>query len=223
MRVFDLLGATRVEEDNSAAVTMSMQAGATKRSRFYHIDLWWMKEEIDLKELAVVKVDTNENTADLFTKQLPVKKFVYLRDKIMGDANAQSHFTTTTITVGKVNVAHFQEKWELGMSEKRNLEEDGSTQTAKKPKTAEPPRSKAATLRPETATWRPEAETPVSKAATLPRQCGMTKGRRVICRRGQGLISCFSRMRLIPLGRTAVAWNPRIMRLRQTGAKQHGG
>ena len=118
MRVFDLLGATRVEEDNSAAVTMSMVAGATKRSRFYHIDLWWMKEQIDLKELEVVKVDTSENVADPFTKQLPVKKFTYLRNKIMGDANDQQHFTPTT-TVGKANVADLQESQERGVSKKR--------------------------------------------------------------------------------------------------------
>ena len=140
MRVFDLLGATRVEEDNSAAVTMSMVAGATKRSRFYHIDLWWMKEQIDLKELEVVKVDTSENVADLFTKQLPVKKFTYLRNKIMGDANDQQHFTPTT-TVGKVNVAHLQESQVRGMSKKRSgtCEDFNATSggSAKRPKPME--------------------------------------------------------------------------------------
>ena len=99
-----------------------------------------MKEQIDLKELEVVKVDTSENVADLFTKQLPVKKFTYLRNKIMGDANDQQHFTPTT-TVGKVNVAHLQESQERGVSKKRsgtgedfNATSGGS---AKRPKSVE--------------------------------------------------------------------------------------
>ena len=104
MEIFSLAGPTVVDEDNSAAITLSAKYGPTKGSRHFAIAWHLFKDRIDFGELTIRKVNTLDNTADLFTKQLAQGQFVKLRDIIMGDELAQKHFSRTKIeTKGSVH------------------------------------------------------------------------------------------------------------------------
>ena len=82
---------TPVQEDNTAAIALSGQ-GPTKRSRHYDISFYRFKEQVELKEMILHYVNTNENPADFFTKALGLRKFLYFRNMIMGGALLQDHF-----------------------------------------------------------------------------------------------------------------------------------
>ena len=58
----------------------------TPRSKFYHIHIEtiWSREQIVLRGIKIVKVDTHEQLGDIFTKDLSKVVFEYLRLKLCG-------------------------------------------------------------------------------------------------------------------------------------------
>ena len=80
-------------EDNTASSTMASDLGTPhKRSKHFGIEWAYFKECVELKELTVVYVSTEEQPADMLTKPLTSKKFVYFRDMVMGDDKLQTYF-----------------------------------------------------------------------------------------------------------------------------------
>jgi hypothetical protein len=74
-----------IHEDNAGALvpaeTLSPQF--TPRSKHYAIKTIWFQEQIVLKGIRLVKIDT-EQLGDMFTKGLPRATFEYLRKKLVG-------------------------------------------------------------------------------------------------------------------------------------------
>src|SRR4051794_34237753 len=66
--------------------------GPHKRSKHFGIEWAYFKECVELGELTVVHVSTEEQPADMLTKSLAAKKFLYFRDIVMGDEKLQSYF-----------------------------------------------------------------------------------------------------------------------------------
>ncbi|KAL7537654.1 hypothetical protein ACHAXR_010266 [Thalassiosira sp. AJA248-18] len=55
------------------------------RSKFFHLETIWFREEIARRGINLVKVDTKEQLGDIFTKGLTqVTLFEYLRKKLLG-------------------------------------------------------------------------------------------------------------------------------------------
>ena len=71
-----------VFEDNTASITMASDLGTPhKRSKHFGIEWAYFKECVELAELTVVHVSTEEQPA-----------FTYFRDKVMGGEKLQCHF-----------------------------------------------------------------------------------------------------------------------------------
>lgn len=90
---------TIVFEDNTAAITMSSDPGTPhKRSKHFGIEWAFFKESVTLGEVSPSYVSTDEQAADMLTKPLPPKKFVYFRDMVMGGNDLQQHFVEKKTT-----------------------------------------------------------------------------------------------------------------------------
>ena len=76
---------TSVCEDNATAISWSEGAvGGSDRAK--HIDLrqHYVHDAVSQGVLKLVKVPSEENLADLFTKPLPKDRFLVLRKRLMG-------------------------------------------------------------------------------------------------------------------------------------------
>ena len=72
---------------------MSTKQGVPhKRSKHFGIEWAMFKEAVDFGEVYPTYISTDEQPADMLTKPLPAKKFIYFRDIIMGPAALQRHF-----------------------------------------------------------------------------------------------------------------------------------
>ena len=77
--------ATPVYEDNATAISWSEGAvGGSDRAK--HVDLreHYVHDAVAQGVLKLVKVPSEDNLADLFTKPLPKDRFLVLRKKLMG-------------------------------------------------------------------------------------------------------------------------------------------
>ena len=76
---------TTVWEDNAGALALAnLDPGQhTARSKFYDVKVHWFRSKLK-PDIAVEKVDTKDQIADLFTKPLSKDIFEYLRKKMMG-------------------------------------------------------------------------------------------------------------------------------------------
>jgi hypothetical protein len=85
-RLATIKAKTVIHEDNNGALTLAnMEPGRnTPTSKFFHIKYHWFREQMKPNEIRVVKVDTQEQLADIFTKGLRLATFEPLRLKIMG-------------------------------------------------------------------------------------------------------------------------------------------
>ena len=89
----DLKGPTTVYEDNTASIALSTNPGVPhKRSKHFGLEWAIFKEAVALGEVAPVYVSTEDQPADMMTKALPAKKFVYFRDRVMSCDILQKHF-----------------------------------------------------------------------------------------------------------------------------------
>ena len=75
-----------IHEDNAAALILgnTLPPGYTPRSKFFHLETIWFREEIAKRGIKLVKVDTKEQLGDMFTKGLVQVTFEHLRKKLMG-------------------------------------------------------------------------------------------------------------------------------------------
>ena len=79
---------TTVWEDNNGALTLAnLDPGQhTPRSKFHDCKVHWFRshQKDGTDRIAVKKVDTKDQLADMMTKPLPAKTFEHLRKKLMG-------------------------------------------------------------------------------------------------------------------------------------------
>jgi len=92
LRYFPVVPPTIVYQDNTAAIALSTGAPKHKRSKHFGIEFDMFKEYVQLGEMTIVHMQTDDLTADLLTKPLAVEKFEKFRGEMMGDLKIQSHF-----------------------------------------------------------------------------------------------------------------------------------
>jgi hypothetical protein len=94
LALFEVDSPTIVFEDNQSAITMSNDLGIPhKRSKHFGIEFAFFKQSVEMGEISPVFVTTEEQLADMLTKPLIPKKFIYFRDSMMGDKTMQDHFS----------------------------------------------------------------------------------------------------------------------------------
>lgn len=74
-----------IHEDNAGALVLAetIPPQFTPRSKYYAIKTVWFREEINKRGIKLLKIDTEEQLGDIFTKGLPRATFEYLREKMM--------------------------------------------------------------------------------------------------------------------------------------------
>ena len=77
------LGTTEVLEDNKSAVDLLANGGKQKNSRHYGMEFYALRGYVNRNEIRIVKVPTESNPADFFTKVLPGPKFHEYKASIM--------------------------------------------------------------------------------------------------------------------------------------------
>lgn len=93
--LFKTDGPTIVYEDNSASISLSKIPGNHhKKSKHFGLEWSMFKESVEFGEIEPVFVKTDEQAADMLTKPLSARKFVYFRDLVMGEERLQLHFST---------------------------------------------------------------------------------------------------------------------------------
>ena len=101
--IYHLAEPTLIFEDNTAAITMAVTQGTPhKRSKHFDVEWHYFKEAVEHGEAKLQHVSTQEQAADMLTKALPQKQFIFLRDKIMGAAALQAHFDASAIAIRAV-------------------------------------------------------------------------------------------------------------------------
>jgi hypothetical protein len=76
----------KIHEDNSGALTLSNlePRRMTPRSKHYAVKYHWFREHIGPRNIKIIKIPTESQLGDLFTKGLCRVKFERLRKKLMG-------------------------------------------------------------------------------------------------------------------------------------------
>jgi hypothetical protein len=76
----------KIHEDNVGALTLAglEPRRMTPRSKHYAIKYHWFREQIVARKIKLVKIATEDQLGDLFTKGLPHKTFSHLRSLLMG-------------------------------------------------------------------------------------------------------------------------------------------
>ena len=76
---------TKVFEDNAAALALAEKPGVSSRTKFIHVKHWFFKEHIgEGSGVVPLKIATEDQLADVFTKGVVEELFVTLRNKLMG-------------------------------------------------------------------------------------------------------------------------------------------
>jgi hypothetical protein len=75
-----------VWEDNTGALTLAnLEPGRmTPRSKHYAVKYHWFREHLKPNNIEVLRIDTSEQRADMFTKALRTDKFELNRKQLMG-------------------------------------------------------------------------------------------------------------------------------------------
>ena len=68
--------------DNSAAITFAHETGIMKGTRHFPIKYHYVREQVDIGEIELLKVHTDDNLADQLTKALPGTKLYKLAEGI---------------------------------------------------------------------------------------------------------------------------------------------
>lgn len=81
LKVFQikLSESVKVYEDNASAINIAKFGNFTKNSKHIEIHYHYVHESVKEKEVEIVKVDSNDNVADIFTKALCKEKFIKFR------------------------------------------------------------------------------------------------------------------------------------------------
>ncbi|XP_047335591.1 secreted RxLR effector protein 161-like [Impatiens glandulifera] len=72
--------------DSKSAISMSKNAVFHSRTKHINLKYHYIREAVDDEEVMIKHVKTGDQLADIFTKALPLNKFVYLRD-LLGMTN----------------------------------------------------------------------------------------------------------------------------------------
>ena len=73
-----------VVEGNNGAIALAHKSGTTSRTKHIHTKHWFFKEHIgEGSGIKLVKTDTEQQLADIFTKGVEEKLFVLLRNRVM--------------------------------------------------------------------------------------------------------------------------------------------
>ena len=75
---------TPLHVDNQSAIDLSRNPTHHSRSKHFAIRTAWLREQVECKELEIVKIDGTANPADMFTKPLPRVKYAVYRDMLLG-------------------------------------------------------------------------------------------------------------------------------------------
>jgi hypothetical protein len=73
-----------VYEDNNACLKFATAPKMSPRTKHIAVKYHFFREKVEKLEIQVVRIDSEENAADAFTKGLPEVTFQRLRKKIMG-------------------------------------------------------------------------------------------------------------------------------------------
>ena len=75
-----------IHEDNTGALIFSntLPPQFTPRSKYYASKTIWFREEINKRDIKIIKIETVEKLGDIFTKGLLRVSFEYTRKNIMG-------------------------------------------------------------------------------------------------------------------------------------------
>ena len=76
----------KIHEDNVGALTLGWlePRRMTPRSKHHAIKYHWLWEQIGLRAIILLKIDTKEQLGDIFTKGLGPLVFHQMREKLMG-------------------------------------------------------------------------------------------------------------------------------------------
>lgn len=75
--------AIRIYEDNSSAILIAKYGNFTKNSRYIEVQYHFVNENYENNKIEVIKIDSENNVADLFTKSLSKAKFIRFREMLM--------------------------------------------------------------------------------------------------------------------------------------------
>ncbi|GJR58695.1 hypothetical protein Tco_1500857 [Tanacetum coccineum] len=68
--------------DNTKAISIAKDYGVTKGARHFHVKVHYLRETIEMGDVRIEKVDTDDNLADPFTKALAFSKHSELTKRI---------------------------------------------------------------------------------------------------------------------------------------------
>ena len=75
----------KVFEDNTANLILAKKPGVSSRTKYIHVKHWFFKEHIgDGSGIVLLKIGTEDQLTDIFTKGVVERLFVPLRNKLMG-------------------------------------------------------------------------------------------------------------------------------------------
>ena len=77
---------TVVHEDNNGAIALAKlpPGRSTPTSKIFNVKYHWFREQLDPEQIKIMKVASDEQLGDIFTKGLRKEKFVEMRMKLCG-------------------------------------------------------------------------------------------------------------------------------------------
>ena len=80
---FTLSGRLVVGVDNTAAIDVARNLGVTARNKHFDREIHYIREQCELQRIVMEYVNTNVQTADIFTKCLDKTKFLHHRSRLL--------------------------------------------------------------------------------------------------------------------------------------------
>ena len=74
----------RTFEDNKSCIEIATNHKTRARTKHLSVRLHHFRSHVIKKTITIEHISTTQQLGDIFTKPLPLKQFIYLRDKIMG-------------------------------------------------------------------------------------------------------------------------------------------
>ena len=80
------MGHIRVWEDNAGCLALAQLKSpqVTPSAKFYAIKLHWFREQLEPNDIEILKIDTEVQLADLWTKPFTKERFEQLRKLVCG-------------------------------------------------------------------------------------------------------------------------------------------
>lgn len=72
----------KIYEDNSSALIIAKHGNFTKNSKHIEVQYHFVNENYEKGNIEIVKIESENNIADIFTKALPKVKFVKFREML---------------------------------------------------------------------------------------------------------------------------------------------